>query len=158
MTYAIPTTHYAPPTMSEEQTEPLLRITFDDIADANQLSLGCPICAGAVEDNVTSQTMVPVKCTTCSTFYHHACWQNNGGKCAILGCESKAFSQHGAQDLGPSLVISSSDVARSQRRTRPVPTPTQIKKGEQRIQQEVTRRYWWQTWFQRLLRAIRILE
>lgn len=155
----LPNTRYAPSPMSEEQTEPLLRITSNDIADANQLSLGCPICAGAVEDNIThNDNMAPVKCTACSTFYHHACWHNNGGKCAILGCESSSFSLHGAQDLGPALVVSASDIRRAKPQTRPVvPSSSQIKKQEQRIQREVTRRYWWQNWFQRIFRAIRIL-
>ena len=66
----------------------VLRITEQDIVDANQLSLACPICAGPVENSPAERQLAPVVCDDCGTLYHHACWHQNGGKCAILGCTS----------------------------------------------------------------------
>jgi hypothetical protein len=36
----------------EEKELPPIHITADDVSEANRLSLHCPICAGAVENNV----------------------------------------------------------------------------------------------------------
>lgn len=93
----------------EEQELPPIQITFDDIQKANQLSLHCPICAGPVERNVNEVELTPVICTKCGTLYHKACWQQNGNKCAILGCGSTEFRVHG-QQVKPELKIGYDDV------------------------------------------------
>ena len=75
-----------------------LRITEDDISKANQLSLACPICAGPVESGTSQRELAPVVCTDCNTLYHHHCWGNNGGKCAILGCNCTQCQPYGVQE------------------------------------------------------------
>ncbi len=93
----------------DEQELPSIQITDNDIQEANQLSLHCPICAGPVENNVTDADLTPVVCTNCGTLYHKACWQQNGGSCAVLGCDNKSFRLHG-QDTSPALKINYSDI------------------------------------------------
>ena len=39
----------------------------------------CPICLGALEEEVTT------RCPECGTCYHCECWEGNGG-CAVYGC------------------------------------------------------------------------
>lgn len=90
--------------MSEE----LITITTDDVSRANQLSLHCPICAGPVEKHVTDDALRPVVCTRCDTLYHRACWEGNGGKCAILGCGHKECRPYGTH--GSVLKISMQDI------------------------------------------------
>lgn len=109
-------------TMSEqERQDPLITITETDIQEANQLSLHCPICAGPVENHVADPALTPVVCTKCGTLYHHACWGQNGGKCAVLGCDHKEARRYGV-DLGPVLKISPTDV----------PTDAQVDRMERR--------------------------
>ena len=86
----------------------VLRITEDDIDRANQLSLACPICAGPVENSPEHRELRPVRCTDCDTLYHSTCWEQNGGKCAILGCTSTEVVPYGA--MAETLKISISDV------------------------------------------------
>lgn len=136
----------------------LLRITADDIAEANRLSLNCPICAGAVEKHTRAAGMAPVFCTECQTLYHEACWEQNGGKCAILGCESTTYRRHGAVDLGPVLTIEQKDIPR----VAPRPGPSlngrtkRLKQDEQRMHREVRGRSFLRNLFESLLRAIKI--
>ena len=77
------------------EDEEILRITDSDIEEANQLSLACPICVGAVENGAGSPDHDPVVCDDCDTLYHRACWEQNGGKCAILGCSSTTVHPYG---------------------------------------------------------------
>lgn len=93
----------------EEQEFPLIRITENDIAAANQLSLSCPICGSAVEDHVDGAALVPVICDQCGTLYHRACWEQSGGKCAVLGCGSTKFHIHGV-DNRPVLKVKYTDL------------------------------------------------
>ena len=93
----------------DEQELPSLRITDDDITEANRLSLHCPICAGAVENHVNGEALRPVVCTKCGTLYHKLCWEQSGGKCAVLGCEHDTYHVHG-QDLGPALKVDYRDI------------------------------------------------
>jgi len=121
-----------------EERLPLIRITEDDIAEANRLSLHCPICAGAVENHVDEEALRPVICAGCRTLYHKACWERSGGKCAILGCDHDRYILYGTQRK-PVLVIRPADLpqpsANGRKRTR-----TQQMKAEQRRQVEQLRR------------------
>ena len=93
----------------DEQENPFLRITGDDITEANQLSLHCPICAGAVEKNLDGEALIPVVCASCGTLYHKTCWEQSGGKCAILGCGHDTYHVYG-RDLGPALKLNYDDI------------------------------------------------
>ena len=140
------------------ENEDLIRITAEDIASANQLSLHCPICAGAVEKYVENEATAPVYCGACETLYHHACWHQNGGKCAVLGCDNKSFKRYGVVDLGPRLTIEHRDIPRDV--PRPVVSPNgrtkRLKADERRMNREVKRRTFWRDLWQGLLRAIKI--
>lgn len=82
------------------EDDKVLRITDSDVEEANQLSLACPICVGAVENGTESFDRQPVVCDDCDTLYHRACWDQNGGKCAILGCSCTQVHAYGiAADL-----------------------------------------------------------
>ena len=93
----------------EEQELPLIRITTNDISEANQLSLSCPFCGSAVEDHVDGAALVPIICDQCGTLYHRACWEQSGGKCAVLGCGSTKFHVHGL-DTRPVLKVKYTDL------------------------------------------------
>lgn len=147
--------------MNEHEERPIT-ITHEDISQANQLSLHCPICAGAVEQNVDGDSVIPVFCVDCGTLYHRVCWEQNGGKCAILGCQGNQYRVHGALDLGPVLKINERDIQAA----RPVYTPPaapapndrtkRLKRHEQQMQREMRRHFWLRDLFESLLRAIRI--
>ena len=92
----------------EEQELPLIEISSDDIAEANRLSLHCPICASAVETYPLEQGLRPVVCKGCKTLYHQACWEQSG-KCAILGCTQDSYYHYGTQRR-PVLTISHADL------------------------------------------------
>ena len=104
-----------------EQENELLRITDHDIIEANQLSLACPICAGPVENGASVRELSPVVCVECNTLYHQHCWGNNGGKCAILGCNSVKCQPYGVQES--MLTISLNEV----------PTDAQVSKRNKRL-------------------------
>jgi len=145
-----------------EREEPPITITQADIVDANRLSLHCPICAGAVEQHIDGVDVAPVICTDCGTLYHLACWEQNGGNCAILGCESQTYRRHGVLDLGPVMTISRRDIQRAPAQPRPVPVASansatnKKQKNEQGMYKEMQRRFRLRDFFQNLLRAIRI--
>lgn len=138
--------------------EEVIRISPEDIAEANQLSLQCPICSGAVEKNVSQSDQRPVYCTACETLYHQACWEQNGAHCAVLGCKGTTVRRYGEYDLEPALVISHRDIARYPARTVPAPNgrTERLKREEQRRQREQQHRGFWQVLWENLLRAIRI--
>ena len=140
------------------ENEEVIRITADDIAAANQLSLHCPICASAVEKYSNGEDTAPVYCVACETLYHYACWHQNGGKCAVLGCDGDAYKRYGVVDLGPTLTIRERDIPREA--PRPVPSANgrtkRLKADERRLQRELKRRTFWRSLWQSLLRAIRI--
>ncbi len=152
-------------TLMNEQEERPITITHQDISQANQLSLHCPICAGAVEQNVDGESVVPVFCVDCGTLYHRVCWEQNGGKCAILGCQGKQFRVHGALDLGPVLKINERDIQAARPVVPPHSAPAtgrtsdrtkKLKRHEQQMQREMRRHFWLRNLFESLLRAIRI--
>lgn len=139
----------------DEQEYPLIQITDDDIRQANQLSLHCPICAGAVERNLDEPALTPVVCAQCKTLYHRACWEQSGGKCAVLGCGHNEYYNHGA-DVRPTLTIKYTDLptpalnGHSARRNKQL-------KAEQKRQVEALRRPgFWQRLWQWLLDQIKI--
>ena len=143
-----------PGTESETTTDEVIKITNEDIADANRLSLSCPICASAVEDNAATAALSPVVCANCQTLYHQTCWERNGRKCATLGCghtESYAYGSH----LGPRLKIEYSDLPKHA--PRPAFSPNgrskELKARERRKQQEEAQREFWGGLFRRILRA-----
>ena len=135
--------------MEEEGTP--IKITMADVTEANQLSLHCPICAGAVEDNVTDAAVAPVICAECKTLYHRACWEQNGGSCAVLGCDSKSFHPYG-DNLGPALTITHSDLPRDTPALRARSRQQELKAREQRRRQPQTSGFW-RRLFQRILDA-----
>ena len=140
------------------ENEELIRITPEDISEANQLSLNCPICAGAVEQNASRHEMDAVYCTSCETLYHKACWNQNGAKCAVLGCSSTAYRQYGTVDLGPVLTVARADIPRDA--PTPLPTPNgrtrRLKEDERRLQRELKRRSLLRNLWRGLLRAIKL--
>lgn len=131
----------------EEQEFPLIRITSNDISEANRLSLSCPICGSAVEDHVDSEALIPVVCDQCGTLYHRACWEQSGGRCAVLGCGSTKFHVHGP-DLGPVLKVKYTDLpapSANGRRQPSVSARNKRLKHEQRRQVErmgLFQRFW----------------
>lgn len=138
--------------------EELIKITPEDVSQANQLSLHCPICAGAVEQNSPRQETVAVYCDTCETLYHQACWEQNGAKCAVLGCAGTTYRRHGAVDLGPVLTVTRSDIPREA----PMPRAStngrtrRLKEDERRLQRELKRRSLFGNLWRSLLRAIKL--
>jgi hypothetical protein len=140
--------------MSEIEEEPI-RITEEDIAEANRLSLSCPICASAVEKNTKNPSLRAVVCANCQTLYHQTCWEQNGGKCATLGCGHDESYPYGTE-LGPRLTIRYSDLPKH------VPKPAvssngrskELKAQEKRLQREAARREFWRNLFDRIRRAI----
>lgn len=142
----------------QEQELPPIEITDDDISEANRLSLHCPICAGAVENNVRERSLTPVVCTKCGTLYHKACWEQSGGKCAILGCECTEYYVYG-RNRDPALTITYSDLpAPSANGRGPAVSPqTKRLKAEQAREVERLREPgFWQRLWQWLLDQIRI--
>lgn len=93
----------------EEQELPPIRITEQDVSEANRLSLSCPICGSAVENHSNGAALVPVVCDKCGTLYHRACWEQSGGKCAILGCNHDKFHVYG-RDTKPVLKVKYTDL------------------------------------------------
>ena len=77
-----------------------------------QISSACtvPICASAVEKNIAGEELRPVVCAACGTLYHKACWEQSGGKCAMLGCGHDKYRVYG-RDLGPALKVNLDDLA-----------------------------------------------
>lgn len=115
------------PTM-EEREQPAIRITDQDISEANQLSLSCPICGSAVENHTHGTALVPVVCDKCGTLYHRACWEQSGGKCAVLGCNHDKFHVYG-RDNKPVLKVKYTDL--------PAPSSVPPVAGPQRTNQRL---------------------
>ncbi len=127
--------------MAEQENAPI-RISLDDIKEANRLSLHCPICASPVENHPVDSALTPVVCGNCKTLYHRACWEQSGGKCAILGCDHTKYFVYG-RPTKPALVIRHSDLpATPSVNGRPDQTSRRTKelKREQQRQVEQLRR------------------
>ena len=129
----------------EEREYPPLRITEHDISEANQLSLSCPICGNAVENHTDGAALVPVVCDKCGTLYHRACWQQSGGKCAVLGCGSDKFHIYGL-DTRPVLKVKYTDLPAPpvNGRTGPSAQTRRLKEEQRRQVQRMTlfQRFW----------------
>jgi hypothetical protein len=131
-----------------------IKITPDDIEEANRLSLGCPICASAVQDNVEAQALKPVICSNCQTLYHATCWEQNGGKCATLGCGSTESYPYGTE-VGPRLKIRYSDLPKHAPQAPSSPNGRQKELNEQqkRLQERARGREFWSNLYGRIKRA-----
>lgn len=138
----------------DEQEYPLIQITDDDIRQANQLSLHCPICASAVEKNLDEPALTPVVCAQCKTLYHRACWEQSGGKCAILGCGHKEYYVHGA-DVRPMLTIKYTDLPQPSLNGHGTRRNKQLKAEQKRQIEQLRRPGFWQRLWQWLLDQIR---
>ncbi|MDJ0756235.1 MAG: hypothetical protein QNJ45_22080 [Ardenticatenaceae bacterium] len=133
----------------EEQENPFMRITLDDVNEANQLSLHCPICANPVERYADDPGLQPVECISCGALYHKTCWEQAGGACAMIGCEEKTYRLFG-QIEAPVLTVNMKDLPRDEVRAN-----KRLKDIERRRQRE---RSLFARFFNWLLRQIRILN
>lgn len=144
----------------DENESSFMRITEEDISEANRLSLHCPICGSAVENNVDGAVLLPVVCDKCGTLYHKACWEQSGGKCAVLGCNHDKFHVYGRSSK-PVLRVKHTDLPPPSINGRPAGPSQRTKqlKDEQRRQVEQMRRpgFWQRVW-RWLLDQIRINE
>ncbi len=132
----------------EEEELPPIEITFDDIKEANQLSLHCPICAGPVSRHVEEDALRPVLCGECGTLYHKACWHQSGGTCAVLGCNHTEFIVYG-QATGDILQIKYTDLSQRPSANNKAPSArTKDLKHEQRrrVEQMETPGFWQKIW------------
>ena len=133
---------------------PSLTITDNDIEAANQLSLHCPICANPVEKFVEDTDLRPVLCAKCGTLYHKVCWEQGGGKCAVLGCGHDKFKLHGTP-TNPVLSIKYTDLPRPSANGRSSRTK-QLKDEQRRQVEELRKPGLLQRLFKWLLDQIRI--
>jgi hypothetical protein len=133
----------------------VVRVTQDDIVEANRLSLSCPICADAVERTADQAGLEPVFCGKCQTLYHRTCWMQNGSRCAVLGCDHREAHAYGVE-MGPRLKISYSDISRHPPQPQPSPNgrTRQLKEQEKRRQREAAARDFWSGLFQRIRQAL----
>ncbi len=131
-----------------------IKITPDDIEEANRLSLGCPICASAVQDNVDARALKPVICSNCQTLYHSTCWEQNGGKCATLGCGSTESYPYGTE-IGPRLKIRDSDLPKHvpQAPSSKNGRNKELKEQQKRLQDRARGREFWSNLYGRILKA-----
>lgn len=140
--------------MNEIENAPIT-ITSDDITNANQLSLGCPICGNPVERYVTDPNLVPVECADCGTLYHRLCWEQGASKCAMIGCTSKRYKLY-AEEMSTVLTISANDLGRE--RITPDKTTKKLKEQERQVRDELYGRSIFRIFFDWLLRQIKILD
>lgn len=149
---------YAYDTMTEHENPPI-QITLDDISEANRLSLHCPICASPVENNPEETALVPVVCGGCKTLYHRACWEQSGGKCAILGCNHDKYLVYG-RPTKPEFIIRHSDIpaapAPNGRPERISQHTKELKREQQRQVEQLRRPSLLQRLWQWLLDQIRV--
>ena len=143
--------------MSDVTEAPLIHISLDDIAEANMLSLHCPICAGPVENYTEEPALQPVVCGKCGTLYHRICWEQKGNKCAILGCEHNEYRVHGTRP-DPVLVIKDRDLPREKQSANNGinPNTKRLKEEQRQAYREMQQRGFWSLFWDWLLRAIKI--
>jgi len=139
----------------DEQELPPITITPDDIQEANQLSLHCPICANPVENHVPDQELRPVVCEKCGTLYHKSCWELNGGKCAVLGCGHEKYFLYG-QPRGDVLRVKYTDLPAPSANGRPSRQTKKLKEEQKRQVEQLRRPSLLRRLFQWLLDQIRI--
>ncbi|MCA9979868.1 MAG: hypothetical protein KDD89_03530 [Anaerolineales bacterium] len=142
----------------EEREMPPITITGDDIRDANMLSLHCPICGSPVENYVEQPELVAVECVDCETLYHKTCWEQAGGKCAMIGCASTSYRLH-AQDTAPVLTIDNRDLRHVQPVLNGSPRENKrLKEQERELRDEVYGKGIFRRFFEWLLNQIRLLD
>lgn len=134
---------------------PPLTITNSDIQAANQLSLHCPICANPVEKFVEERELLPVVCAKCGTLYHKVCWEQGGGKCAVLGCGHDKFKIYGTP-ASPVLSIKYTDLPRPSVNGRSSQQTKRLKEEQRREIEELRRPSLLQRLFKWLLDQIKI--
>ena len=139
----------------DEQESPFIRISEEDITEANRLSLHCPICANPVEDNVTTTALTPIVCAACGTLYHKACWQQSSGKCAVLGCDHDKFRRYG-ENLTPVLRIKYTDLRPALNGRSPSRRTKRLKEEQRRQVEQLRRPSLLRRLFQWLLDQIKI--
>lgn len=127
----------------DEKEYPLIRITENDISEANRLSLSCPICGSAVENHADGAALIPIVCDQCGTLYHRACWERSGGKCAVLGCGSDKFHIYG-KSTKPVLKVKYTDLPAPSTNGRPSAQTRKLKEEQRRQVQQMTlfQRFW----------------
>lgn len=141
----------------EEQEFPPIHITDTDIVEANRLSLHCPICGSGVENHVDG-ALLPVVCDQCGTLYHRACWDQSGGKCAVLGCNHDKFHVYG-RPLGPVLKVKYTDLPAPSVNGQGASRQTRRLKAEQKRQvEQMQKPGFWARFWKWLLDQIRIQE
>jgi len=133
---------------------PPLTITNNDIQEANQLSLHCPICANPVEKFAEDRELQPVVCAKCGTLYHKVCWEQGGGKCAVLGCAHEKYKIYGTP-VSPVLSIKYTDLPRPSANGRSAQTK-RLKEEQRRQVEQLRRPSLLQRLFKWLLDQIRI--
>jgi hypothetical protein len=127
----------------DEKEYPLIRITDNDISEANRLSLSCPICGSAVENHTDGAALVPIVCDQCGTLYHRACWERSGGKCAVLGCGSVKFHIYG-KNTKPVLKVKYTDLPAPSTNGRTSAQTRKLKEEQRRQVRQMTlfQRFW----------------
>ena len=139
----------------DEQEMPGLTITNNDIQAANQLSLHCPICANPVEKFVEERDLRPVVCASCGTLYHKTCWEQSGGKCAVLGCGHDKFNIYG-METSAVLSIKYTDLPRPSANGRSSRTKRLKDEQRRKVEQLNQQGSWLQRLFRWLLDQIKI--
>lgn len=133
----------------DAQENPFVRITLDDITEANQLSLSCPICANPVERFANEDGLRPVECISCGALYHKACWEQAGASCAMIGCEEKEYRLFDAPEAAL-ITVNKRDLSRDEIRTNK--RLKEIERNRRRDRTLFSRFFNW------LVRQIRILN
>jgi hypothetical protein len=142
----------------QEREMPSITITNNDIREANMLSLHCPICGSPVENYVEQPELVAVECVDCVTLYHRVCWEQAGGRCAMIGCSSTKYQLH-AQESTAVLTIDSNDLRKVQPTLSGSPRENKrLKEQERRMRDEVYGKGIFRRFFEWLLNQIRILD
>ena len=139
----------------DEQELPFIQITDTDIDEVNRLSLHCPICANPVEKYVHEPELTPVVCAGCDTLYHQACWEQIGGKCAVLGCGHEKYLRYG-EELTPLLTIKYTDLQPSLNGRGPARQTKRLKEEQRRQVEQLRRPGLLRRLFQWLLDQIKI--
>ena len=136
----------------EAQENPFIRITVDDVDEANQLSLHCPICANPVERYTSDPNLSPVECIGCGALYHKTCREQVGGSCAMIGCEEKRHRPFG-ELVAPEITLNKRDFPGDSRQLN-----KELKREEQLRRRRELQTSLLSRFFSWLLRQIRILN
>ena len=141
--------------MAEIEGEPI-KITLEDIEQANQLSHACPMCAGPVFRSYDDPAMAPVECASCETVYHRACWQQAGGKCAMVGCDSQRVRAIDNVPAPTGAVTIQPNLPNEPRRERGPEITEELKRQQERMRREFESNWLLRRFLRWLWRQIRI--